>query len=89
MAGTGEAGRGFRAEAVGLVLFASVVLALVGAFEVVMGLSAVANPDYFVVDDTYLFALSPTAWGWVHLGLGVVLLLAAAGLSMLWFNRIA
>jgi hypothetical protein len=62
----------------GWLTFAGVLLALVGAFQVIAGLTALLNDEFFVVGkDGLVVELDYTAWGWVHLGIGVFLLLAA------------
>jgi hypothetical protein len=37
---------------------------------------AIANEDFFVVGEEYIFQFSTTTWGWIHLILGIVILLA-------------
>lgn len=67
---------------VGWVFFGAVMMLLAGAFQAVAGLTALLSPDYYVVGtDGLLVGASWTAWGWVHLGLGV--LAVAAGLAVL------
>ena len=56
----------------GVVTFAGVMFFVVGIFNIINGLVAAINPDYF--NDSTLFA-SVEAWGWVILGTGIVQLL--------------
>ena len=56
----------------GVVTFAGVMFFIVGIFNIINGLVAAINPDYF--NDSTLFA-SVEAWGWVILGTGIVQLL--------------
>jgi hypothetical protein len=67
--------------AVGGMVFAGTVLVLVGVFEALAGLSAIVEDEFFVVTENYLFDLDVTAWGWIHLILGVAV--AFAGWSVL------
>lgn len=74
----GTARTGWSAWAV----FAAVMLGLIGSFHVIAGLTALFNDEYFVVGSSGLVVeLDYTAWGWVHVGLGV--LLGAGALSLL------
>jgi hypothetical protein len=57
--------------AIGGVVFAATMLMLVGLFEALTGLSAILEDQFFVVTENYLFDLDVTAWGWIHLVLGV------------------
>ena len=64
----------------GGVMFAAVMMVLIGSFEVIAGLTAIFDDDFFVVGANYTFELDTTAWGWIHLVLGVLLVLAGAAL---------
>jgi hypothetical protein len=66
-------GRGY-----GLVLFASVLLVVAGCFNLIYGIAAIANSHVFTANAHYVFG-NLRAWGWITLILGVVQLLAAAG----------
>jgi hypothetical protein len=62
----------------GLVLFASVLLVMVGCFNLIYGIAAVANAHVFTANAHYVFG-SLNSWGWITLIIGVLQLLAAAG----------
>jgi hypothetical protein len=67
---------------VGWVFFAAVMMTIIGAFEIVAGLTAILNSGYYLVDEQgLLVSVDYTAWGWLHLGLGA--LAVAAGLGLL------
>jgi hypothetical protein len=68
-----ESGHGY-----GLVLFASILLVVVGCFNLIYGIAAIANSHVFTAHAHYVFANLRT-WGWITLILGVLQLLAAAG----------
>jgi hypothetical protein len=58
--------------AVGLALFAGAVMMTVGVFQALEGLVALIDDDFYVVRDNYTFDLDVTAWGWIHLIMGIV-----------------
>jgi hypothetical protein len=62
--------------AVGGVTFAGVMMILVGIFQSIAGLAAIFEDEFFVVTQNYVFDLDVTAWGWIHLLLGIVVALA-------------
>ena len=66
--------------AAGFAVFAGAVMLLVGSFQVIAGLAAIFDGDFFVVTGNYVFDLDVTAWGWAHLLLGVILLFAGWGI---------
>lgn len=71
----------------GWVRFASLMLALIGAFQIVTGLSALARRETFLVpEDRLLVDVDYAAWGWLYLCLGVLALAAAVGVHrrLLW-----
>jgi hypothetical protein len=74
----GEARSHEEGHGYGLVLFASILLVVVGCFNVIQGIAAIANSHVFVADAHYVFA-NLRAWGWITLILGALQLLAAAG----------
>jgi hypothetical protein len=64
----------------GGIAFAASVLTLVGGFQVIAGLAAIINDQFFVVTRNYAFDLDVATWGWIHLVIGVALLVTGAGL---------
>jgi hypothetical protein len=65
---------------VGLVVFAAAIMIMVGAFQIIAGLAAIFDDQFFVVTRNYVFDLDATAWGWVHLLLGILLVFAGWGI---------
>jgi hypothetical protein len=54
---------------------------LLGSFQVVLGLVAIFDDGYYAVTSKGLLVnVDYTAWGWVHLLLGLLIIAAAAGL---------
>jgi dolichyl-phosphate-mannose--protein O-mannosyl transferase len=62
------------------VAFAASVLTLIGCFQIIAGLVGIFDDDFYVVASNYTFDLDPSAWGWVHLLLGILLLVTGFGL---------
>lgn len=61
---------------VGWIFFASAMMLLVGILQAIAGLVALFKDDFYVVTKDGLIALNFTAWGWVHLIIGVLIFLA-------------
>jgi hypothetical protein len=65
---------------VGLIAFAAAMMWLLGFFQAIAGLAAILNEDYYKTATARLLLVhSYTAWGWVHLVLGVLIFLAGIG----------
>ena len=62
--------------AVGGVTFAGVMMIMIGAFQGIAGLVAIIDDSFYVVGRNYTFDIDTTAWGWIHLLLGILVLLA-------------
>lgn len=65
----------------GLVFFAAVMLLVVGLFNVIDGIAAIANSHFFVANAHYVVG-DLRAWGWVVLILGLLQLLAGGGVMV-------
>ena len=66
--------------AVGWSVFAAYILMMMGVFQALAGIAAIANDDKFVVTEDYILTLDVTQWGWVHLIIGIVVFLAGLGI---------
>jgi hypothetical protein len=66
--------------ATGGAIFAGSILTLAGIFQAITGLVAIINDNFFVVSKNYTFDLDVTAWGWIHLILGIILFIVGLGL---------
>jgi hypothetical protein len=64
----------------GWVAFAGIMLALIGFFDILQGITALTNDEYFVVRGGDLLVFDFTTWGWILLIWGVLLILAGFGL---------
>ncbi|MBH0776903.1 hypothetical protein IT779_11475 [Nocardia sp. NEAU-351] len=66
--------------AAGTSVGAAILLLTVGVLSILEGISAVANDDLIVVGPEYIYQFDTTAWGWVHIVLGAILIICAIGL---------
>ncbi|RKQ87029.1 hypothetical protein C8N24_5049 [Solirubrobacter pauli] len=67
----------------GWIIFASLMLGVVGSINIIQGLVALSRDDYFLVqsgNDLLLFDF--VAWGWVLIVWGCLQVAAAVGLNM-------
>jgi hypothetical protein len=62
----------------GGVALAATVMVVVGVFQAIQGLAAIIDDEFFVTVRNYAFEIDVTAWGWIHLIIGVILVLAGA-----------
>jgi hypothetical protein len=77
-----ESDRQVSGWAVGGVAFAATVLLMVGAFQMVAGIVALFDEQFFVLAPNYTFAIDTTGWGWIHLVIGLFLIIVALALFM-------
>ncbi|MDF3305667.1 hypothetical protein CJ179_22430 [Rhodococcus sp. ACS1] len=66
--------------AAGTSLAAAILLLTVGVISFFQGIAAVASDDLLVIGVQYTYQFDTTAWGWIHIVLGVVLAISAIGL---------
>jgi hypothetical protein len=71
---------GVSGWAFGFAAFAGAVMLLVGIFQAFAGLAAIFENEFFVAGANYAYEIDVTAWGWIHLIIGVVV--AFAGISV-------
>jgi hypothetical protein len=64
--------------AIGGMAFAAVTLMMVGFFHAIAGFAAILEDEFYVVGREYVFDLDVTAWGWIHLLLGIVVFFSGA-----------
>ena len=74
-----SAGGGYaEAHGLGMVIFAAVMLAVIGFFNLLDGIAAIANSHIFIGNDHYVVG-DLRLWGWVMTIFGAVQLLAVFG----------
>jgi hypothetical protein len=66
--------------AIGWTFFAAFMMITLGILHIINGLVAIFDDEFFVVGKEYIFKFDVTTWGWIHLILGIVVLLAGFGL---------
>jgi hypothetical protein len=64
----------------GWAFFAGILLFMIGVFNIIWGLTALLNDTAVTVGQQGLIVWDLTAWGWIHLILGVVLVATGLGL---------
>src|SRR5262245_7650413 len=70
-------GREATSDGWGLVVFAGVMMILLGIFHALTGLTAILKDEFFVsTPSNYLISFDVTNWGWIHLIGGAVVALA-------------
>lgn len=72
---------GGRSGWTGWAAFAAVMMLLAGVFQGALGIVAIFENEFFIVTGSQLYFLDISAWGWVHLVLGIALIFAAFSLS--------
>jgi fermentation-respiration switch protein FrsA (DUF1100 family) len=58
----------------GGIIFGATMLTIIGVFQAIAGFVAVVDDEFYVVARNYTFDIDTSAWGWIHLLLGVGLL---------------
>jgi hypothetical protein len=72
-----------RTAWVGWIMFAGVMMIMLGVFEAIEGLVAIFNDEYYLVAGRDLIvSVDYTTWGWVHLLLGIVIIAAGLGVMV-------
>ncbi|RFC70615.1 hypothetical protein [Streptomyces sp. AcE210] len=64
----------------GRLVFAAVLMVFGGLMMLFQGIAAIAKDDVFVVTRNYVYQFDLTAWGWIHLVLGVIITLVGIAL---------
>jgi len=72
-------GRDAEGRGYGLIIFAAVLLLVLGFFNMIYGIAAIANSHVFTANAHYVIG-DLRAWGWITLILSVLQLVAAGGI---------
>jgi hypothetical protein len=77
--------------AVGLILFAAILMLMSGVFQALQGLIAIFENEFYVATRNYIFQFDATTWGWIHLVVGVIVAFAGWGLisGRTWARAVA
>jgi hypothetical protein len=70
----------YSSWAVGWAGFAGVMLIIIGVFDIVQGLVAIVDDNFYVVTQEWVFEFDTTTWGWIHLILGIILIASGVGI---------
>ncbi|MFF1647681.1 hypothetical protein [Streptomyces sp. NPDC058240] len=65
---------------IGWTAFAAVLMIFGGAMAIFEGIAAIAKSDVFIATRNYVFQFNLTGWGWIHLVIGIVIVLAGCAL---------
>src|SRR4029450_283339 len=76
----GRAAQTTSGWAVGFILFAAIMMLMVGVFQALQGLVAIFENEFYVAPRKYLFQFDATTWGWIHLLVGLLVAFAGWGL---------
>ena len=60
----------------GLVLFAGVMMIMIGVYQTIIGVAALLDDQFYVVTPAYAYRVDVTTWGWLHLFLGIFVAVA-------------
>ena len=72
-----------RTAWVGMVVFAAVMLLMLGSFQIIEGIVALVRDDYYLVTRNGLVLdLDYTVWGWTHLLIGLVAVCTGIGVML-------
>ncbi len=61
---------------VGARYFAALLLLIAGLAQFFQGLTAVVHDSYYAVVNNYVFSFNIATWGWIHLIIGILLILS-------------
>lgn len=76
---------------VGWIYFAGFLLLIEGFFQITAGLVALLNDQFYAVIKDNLVVFDVTTWGWIHLFLGLLILVVGTSLfsGHLWARVVA
>ena len=72
--------------AIGFTTFAAIMLLIAGSFQVIAGLAGIFENEFYVRTPNYFLEFDASAWGWIHLIWGVLVMIGGFGLlsGSLW-----
>lgn len=68
-----------KIHASGWVRYATVMFVIIGALNIIYGLTMIFNDEWIVFGATMVWYLDITAWGWITVMVGIVALAVAGG----------
>ncbi len=71
---------GYSNWAAGWSGFAGIMLIIIGVMDIIQGLVALIEDKFYVIGQEWVFEFDVTAWGWIHLIVGVILIFSGVGI---------
>ncbi len=65
--------------AIGWTAFAGFMMIMIGTFHAVAGIAGIRKDAVYAVTTDYVFKFDATTWGWIHLIVGIIVVLAGIG----------
>ncbi len=62
--------------AIGFTVFAAFMMIMMGVWWIISGLVALFNSEFYVVTLRWIFQFDISVWGWIHLLIGILVLVA-------------
>jgi hypothetical protein len=62
------------------VFFAAIMMIVLGIFGVLEGLAAIIKSGFYHVPPNYYISINATGWGWIHLIVSIIVILAGFAL---------
>ena len=66
--------------AVGVTLTAAIILVIGGVLHAMEGVVGLATNEFYVATQKWIFKFDATTWGWIHILVGIIAILAGIGL---------
>ena len=66
----------------GLTIFAAAMMMIIGFWQALAGIAAVAQDKVYAATPEYIYAFDVTGWGWIHLLLGILIVCAGVAVFM-------
>ena len=66
--------------AVGVTITAAIILIIGGVLHAMQGVVGLATNEFYVTTQNWIFKFDVTTWGWIHILVGIVAVLAGIGL---------
>ena len=66
--------------AIGFTMFAAIMLMIAGSFQIIAGLAGIFENEFYAATPNYFLKFDASAWGWIHLLWGVLVLIGGLGL---------
>ena len=66
--------------AIGWTWFAGLMMVMAGFWHGIAGLTAIIDDEFFVPTQNYILKFDVSTWGWIHLLVGIVIVLAGFAL---------